>query len=94
MVGSLSIGKVNIGPQLGGVFIECHDDQIISNFIRYKPISNKQAFWHFMMSHGAVSLLFQEPSPSEEKDILVCIITAIQLSCNYTVTWLDRTSQG
>ncbi len=28
----------------------------------FAPISNKQAFLHFMMSHGAVSLLFQEPS--------------------------------
>ncbi len=33
-------------------------------------------------------------TPSEEKDILVCIITATQLSCNYKGTWLDRTSQG
>ncbi len=33
-------------------------------------------------------------TPSEEKDILVCIITATQLSCDYTGTWLDRTSQG
>ncbi len=30
-------------------------------------------------------------TPSEEKDILVCIITATQLLCNYTGTWLDRT---
>ncbi len=33
-------------------------------------------------------------TPSEEKDILVCIITATQLSCNYKGTWFDRTSQG
>ncbi len=29
-----------------------------------------------------------DATPSEEKDILVCIITAIQLSCNYKGTWL------
>ncbi len=39
-------------------------------------------------------LLSPHSTPSEEKDILVCIITATQLSCNYTGTWLDRTSQG
>ncbi len=33
-------------------------------------------------------------TPSEEKDILVCIITATQLSCNYTGTWHDGTNQG
>ena len=32
-------------------------------------------------------------TPSEEKDVLVCITTATQLSCNYTGTWLHRTSQ-
>ncbi len=42
-----------------------------------------------------VGFFFYSPcTPSEEKDILVCIITATQLSCNYTGTWFDRTSQG
>ncbi len=45
-----------------------------------------------MMAKITVSIKLT--TPSEEKDILVCIITAIQLSCNYKGTWLDRTSQG
>ncbi len=30
--------------------------QILRPHVHYTPIANKQAFWHFMMSHGAVSL--------------------------------------
>ena len=45
-----------------------------------------------LWSHTVRSTQFY--TPSEEKDVLVCIITATQRSCNYTGTWLDRTSQG
>ncbi len=34
----------------------------VSSQLYLTLIANKQAFWHFMMSYGAVSLLYQEPS--------------------------------
>ena len=74
------------------LFVKVYEDNKFTR--RVKKTTPCNIIWGARNGKTWCKLYLKWPTPSEEKDILVCIITATELSCNYTGTWLDRTSQG